>query len=392
MPFRGPALLVSNHMSHIDGFLISACVQRRIRFMIWKPYFELKSLNWFLRRVDAIPVADRPPRRRGSHPRRAAGAGRRPRGLHLRRGRDHPHRQPAALQARPGKDRRRPRRADHPRALDRLWGSIFSFEGGRFFWKWPKRIPYPVTVSFGAPLPPDTPRARSAAGHPGARRRRHRASQDCRATRSTRASSATRAATGTSFAMADSTGRELTYGRALTAGHADRPPVARRPDDRRPAARERRRRAREPGDHAGRPRSGQPELHRRRRGDGARDRASAASAPSSRRASSPAQAADAARLRRRLHRRSGRGVRQARASCAPMLSARFAAAPPAARTPDSVGDHHLLERQHRRAERRHADALQPAREYRGHGAALLDHLAATASPASCRSSTRSASR
>ena len=40
-----------------------------------------------------------------------------------------------------------------PVHLDRLWGSIFSFEGGKFFWKWPKRIPYPVTVSFGAPMP-----------------------------------------------------------------------------------------------------------------------------------------------------------------------------------------------------------------------------------------------
>src|SRR5205085_1700299 len=58
VPFRGPALLVSNHMSHLDCILINACIGRRIRFMIWKPYFEMKSVNWFLRRVDAIPVAD----------------------------------------------------------------------------------------------------------------------------------------------------------------------------------------------------------------------------------------------------------------------------------------------------------------------------------------------
>ena len=40
-----------------------------------------------------------------------------------------------------------------PVHLDRLWGSIFSFAGGKFFWKWPTQIPYPVTVSFGEPLP-----------------------------------------------------------------------------------------------------------------------------------------------------------------------------------------------------------------------------------------------
>lgn len=36
--------------------------------------------------------------------------------------------------------------------LDQLWGSIFSFEGGRFFTKLPKAFPYRVTVAFGNPL------------------------------------------------------------------------------------------------------------------------------------------------------------------------------------------------------------------------------------------------
>ena len=39
--------------------------------------------------------------------------------------------------------------------LDRLWGSIFSFKGGRFFTKWPKSVPYRVMVAFGQPLPPE---------------------------------------------------------------------------------------------------------------------------------------------------------------------------------------------------------------------------------------------
>ena len=41
-----------------------------------------------------------------------------------------------------------------PVALDGVWGSVFSFEKRRFVWKLPSRIPYPITVSFGAPLPP----------------------------------------------------------------------------------------------------------------------------------------------------------------------------------------------------------------------------------------------
>src|SRR5207237_8564060 len=39
--------------------------------------------------------------------------------------------------------------------LDQLWGSIFSFRGGKFFRKFPKRIPYPVTVAFGKALDAD---------------------------------------------------------------------------------------------------------------------------------------------------------------------------------------------------------------------------------------------
>jgi acyl-[acyl-carrier-protein]-phospholipid O-acyltransferase/long-chain-fatty-acid--[acyl-carrier-protein] ligase len=40
-----------------------------------------------------------------------------------------------------------------PVCLDGVWGSIFSYQAGRFIWKLPRRIPYPVTVSFGEPMP-----------------------------------------------------------------------------------------------------------------------------------------------------------------------------------------------------------------------------------------------
>jgi acyl-[acyl-carrier-protein]-phospholipid O-acyltransferase / long-chain-fatty-acid--[acyl-carrier-protein] ligase len=40
-----------------------------------------------------------------------------------------------------------------PVNLDGVWGSIFSFAGGRFLWKLPRHVPYPVRVTFGQPLP-----------------------------------------------------------------------------------------------------------------------------------------------------------------------------------------------------------------------------------------------
>src|SRR6185503_19265146 len=43
-----------------------------------------------------------------------------------------------------------------PVHLDRIWGSIFSFSRGKVFFKLPKVIPRPVTVSFGMPMPADT--------------------------------------------------------------------------------------------------------------------------------------------------------------------------------------------------------------------------------------------
>ena len=43
-----------------------------------------------------------------------------------------------------------------PVNLDGVWGSIFSFERGRFLWKVPRRIPYSVTVSFGSATASDS--------------------------------------------------------------------------------------------------------------------------------------------------------------------------------------------------------------------------------------------
>ena len=39
-----------------------------------------------------------------------------------------------------------------PVNIDGIWGSIFSFSGGHFLWKWPRAIPYPVRITFGKPL------------------------------------------------------------------------------------------------------------------------------------------------------------------------------------------------------------------------------------------------
>jgi acyl-[acyl-carrier-protein]-phospholipid O-acyltransferase/long-chain-fatty-acid--[acyl-carrier-protein] ligase len=57
-----------------------------------------------------------------------------------------------------------------PVYLDELWGSIFSFEGGKFFWKRPKKWPYPISIHFGHPVvdPEDVHQVRRAVQDLGA--------------------------------------------------------------------------------------------------------------------------------------------------------------------------------------------------------------------------------
>ena len=102
-----------------------------------------------------------------------------------------------------------------PVYLDRVWGSIFSFKGGSFFHKWPVRIPYPVTVAFGAPLPSTTkaPEVRLAMQQLGCDGRDESAS--CRRDSRAAVRADARSASGGRSAMADASGERLTFGRAL---------------------------------------------------------------------------------------------------------------------------------------------------------------------------------
>ena len=254
-----------------------------------------------------------------------------------------------------------------PVHIDRMWGSIFSFERGRFFWKWPRRIPYPVTVSFGAPMASSTPvhEVREAIQELSAEAIQHRKTPgdtlDARFIRNARRH-------WNRLAIADSTGRELTYGRTLTAATM----IAwQLPEDPMigvllPAGR--RRRTRQYRGRARRPDYGEPELHRR----GGRD------IPGYRGVLDPnvitsrtigplPDSPDS----QPVHRRPPLRTRPAYPSDGiPLGPVPTAGQPRHSRLDRGRG---LLQRQLRPSEGRHAHALQPAGEYRGHGAALLDH-------------------
>ena len=57
LPLSGPALLVSNHVSFVDAFMIGGALPRLVRFMLHRDYYDLKFLNWFFRLMHSIPVS-----------------------------------------------------------------------------------------------------------------------------------------------------------------------------------------------------------------------------------------------------------------------------------------------------------------------------------------------
>lgn len=158
VPREGPALLVCNHVTWLDGFFILLSLRRRIRFLVWTPYTKIPWINWLLKLGRVIPISSEAGPREIIHAMREASNALRngelvgifPEAALTRTGFMLPFqrgleqilkRSPAPI---------------IPTALDRLWGSIFSYQGGKFFWKWPRQVPYPVTVAFGKPLPADS--------------------------------------------------------------------------------------------------------------------------------------------------------------------------------------------------------------------------------------------
>jgi acyl-[acyl-carrier-protein]-phospholipid O-acyltransferase/long-chain-fatty-acid--[acyl-carrier-protein] ligase len=100
-----------------------------------------------------------------------------------------------------------------PLYLDRVWGSVFSFEGGRVLRKLPARSPYPVTLVVGAPLPARSSGfdVRAAVAELGVAAFQHRGNdQDLLSTRFFWQARRV----PFRFCMADSGGRTLRYGQA----------------------------------------------------------------------------------------------------------------------------------------------------------------------------------
>ena len=153
-PREGGILLVSNHVSYVDWIFLTAVAKRPVRFLISKEFYDSPWLNPFVRVARVIPIPS------AIRPREVTQALQRC-GDALRHG------EVVCVFAEGGITRtgqlmpfergieKIMEQADAPIvpvALTGVWGSVFSFAGGKALRKWPQRLRRPVTASFGPSL------------------------------------------------------------------------------------------------------------------------------------------------------------------------------------------------------------------------------------------------
>ena len=158
VPMTGGALLLPNHVTWVDSLLLAATQQRRIRFMMLRSIYETWWIRPLWKLMGVIPVSPKDGPRQVVAALNAARAAVEEgymvcifaEGALTRNGN---------MRAfRPGferivKDLDCPVIPVH---LGGAWGSIFSHYHGKLLSAFPKKIPYPVSVLFGKPLPATT--------------------------------------------------------------------------------------------------------------------------------------------------------------------------------------------------------------------------------------------
>jgi 1-acyl-sn-glycerol-3-phosphate acyltransferase len=59
IPDEGPAVLVCNHVSYMDGLILGGACRRPIRFVMFEPIFRIPVLKFIFKTGKAIPIASR---------------------------------------------------------------------------------------------------------------------------------------------------------------------------------------------------------------------------------------------------------------------------------------------------------------------------------------------
>jgi len=151
IPKEGGVLMVPNHLSYIDAFVLSAACPRPIRFVLFADCFKSKWVGGFARLFDAVAIS---PSKARDGIRITANA--------LKEGavvcvfaEGQLSRTGALCEIKRGYQMmaKKGNAEVLPAYMDGLWGSMWSFSEGNFLGKPPQILRYGVTVAFGAPIP-----------------------------------------------------------------------------------------------------------------------------------------------------------------------------------------------------------------------------------------------
>jgi acyl-[acyl-carrier-protein]-phospholipid O-acyltransferase/long-chain-fatty-acid--[acyl-carrier-protein] ligase len=154
IPQKGGAIIVCNHVSWLDGALLLMISSRPIRMVAYADYVEKGFVGWLARTFGVIPIKPEEGPRSILRSLKAAQeavkngeiVGIFPEGQITRTGQILPF-QRGLMRILEGTGA-----PIIPAYLDELWGSIFSYSGGKFLWKKPKCWPYPISILFGKPI------------------------------------------------------------------------------------------------------------------------------------------------------------------------------------------------------------------------------------------------
>ena len=157
IPVTGAAILASNHVSFIDALVIAGSSRRPVRFVMYHKIYKIPVLNFIFRTVNAIPIAGKEEdlamyENAFAKMHEAIEQGDLlcifPEGRITANG--------ELNEFRPGILRvlEKTPAPVIPVALQGLWGSLFSRDGGRAFFKWPKRLFARIAMVVGAPIAP----------------------------------------------------------------------------------------------------------------------------------------------------------------------------------------------------------------------------------------------
>ena len=157
VPLHGPALLVSNHISWVDALLLTATNQRRIRFLMERKYYSIGWLKPLMKLMGAIPISvDDPPKTLLQSFNEARN--------NLKEGylvcifaEGQISRTGDMNEFRKGFERIL-KGSEYPIIPTYIgaWGSVFSYSEGEPLSRLPRKIPYPVSITFGKIMPATT--------------------------------------------------------------------------------------------------------------------------------------------------------------------------------------------------------------------------------------------